>query len=198
MPEFNPRDKSRTSPGKTRTMVRKNTRPPQVGEKSVDGDQRWQWLTVEMMASAAFTMLSSNATKAFFRLLIEHASHAALENGRLIVTHAQFVEYGVTAEYVADAIDELEYKGLIKVKRGRAAAGTAHPNLFTLTFVGDFEGAPPTNDWRRCTRETCARWTKIDRKAAADQRGKVGRKKKSSLRVSEIPPLRVSEIRRVS
>lgn len=108
MAEFNPRDKSRTSQGKTRAMVRKHTAPPSGTD---DGSLRWQWFTIQLLESAAFTTLSANACRAFFRIVIEHTSHAALENGKLIVTHPQFVSYGVTGEYVADAIDELEYKG---------------------------------------------------------------------------------------
>ncbi|MCV3738359.1 hypothetical protein OCK02_19315 [Rhizobium sp. TRM96647] len=198
MAEFNPRDKSRTSPGKTRANVRKFTSPPRSEHGSVDGKQRWQWLTIELMESPAFTSLSGNAIRAFFRLLIQHTAHAALENGKLVVTHPQFVAYGVTGEYVADALDELEYKGLIKVLRGRAGSGVAHPNRFTLTFVGDHEGAPPTNEWKQCTPERCRKWSDIDRKIAAEKRGIVGRKKKSPLRDSEIRPLRDSEIRRAS
>ncbi len=198
MAEFNPRDKSRTTPGSTRGRVRKGTAPPKAGKESGDSSQRWQWLTIELMESAAFTTLSANANRAFFRIIIQHTAHAALENGNLIVTHPQFVQYGVTGEYVADALDELEYKGLIKVQRGRAGTGVAHPNRFTLTFVGDFEGAPATNEWRRCTPEHCKRWAEVDRKIAAEKRGVVGRKKKSPLRDSEIRPLRDSEIRRAS
>ncbi|MBX4865918.1 hypothetical protein HJA85_02865 [Rhizobium bangladeshense] len=195
MAEFNSRDKSRTSAGKTLSLVRKYTAPPRGSD---DGSLRWQWLTIQLLESPAFTSLSANASRAFFRIIIEHTSHAALENGRLLVTHAQFVSYGVTGEYVADALDELEYKGLIKVRRGRAGRGVAHPNHFTLTFVGNHEGAPPTDDWRRCTPERCRKWSEIDRKLAADKRGRVGRKKKTPLRDSEIPPLRDPEIRRAS
>lgn len=198
MAEFNPRDKSRTSTGKTRNSVRKYTAPPRPEDKDASSTQRWQWLTIELMESAAFTSLSANASRAFFRIIIQHTAHAALENGKLVVTHPQFVDYGVTGEYVADAIDELHYKGLIKVHRGRAGSGVAHPNRFTLTFVGDFEGAPPTNEWRHCTPERCKRWSDVDRKIAAEKRGVVGRKKKSPLRDSEIRPLRDSEIRRAS
>lgn len=198
MAEFNPRDKSRTTGGKTRNSIRKFTAPPRSEDGSADVKQRWQWLTIELMESAAFTTLSANANRAFFRIIIQHTAHAALENGKLIVTHPQFVHYGVTGEYVADALDELEYKGLIKVHRGRAGSGVAHPNRFTLTFVGDFEGAAPTNEWRRCTPERCRRWAEVDRKITAEKRGVVGRKKKSPLRDSEIRPLRDSEIRRAS
>ena len=195
MAEFNPRDNSRTSAGKTRSLVRKHTAPPSASD---DGSLRWQWLTIQLLESPAFTSLSANASRAFFRIIIEHTAHAALANGRLVVTHPQFVSYGVTGEYVADALDELAYKGLIKVRRGRAGSGVAHPNLFTLTFVGDHEGAPPTNDWRRCTAERCRKWSELDRQLAAAKRGRVGRKKKTPLRDPEISPLRDPEIRRAS
>lgn len=198
MAVLNPRDKSRTSGGKRFNMVRRHTAPPRVDTGDLDAKQRWQWLTIEVMESPAFRTLSANAFKCFFRLLIEHTAQAALRNGKLIVTHPQFVEYGVTGEYVADAIDELNYKGLVNIQRGRSGAGTAHPNVYTLTFVGDWEGAPPTHEWRRCTMDRCRRWSDVDRKVAADKRSKVGRKKNSSLRSSEIRPLRDSEIRRAS
>lgn len=194
---FNPRDKSRTAGGKTHTLVRKHTSPPRI-EDAANSDQRWAWLTIEMMTSPAFRTLSGNASKSFFRLLIEHNAHGALQNGRLTVTHEQFTEYGVTGEYVADAVDELEYKGLVKVQRGRAGSGTPHSNVYTLTHVGDFEGAPATNGWRRCTMERCKRWAEVDRKVAAENRKRVGRKSKSPLRTSEISPLRTSEILKAS
>ncbi len=195
-PIFNARDKSRTSGGKTFNMIKKNTSPPKPTRDGGGPVQRWQWLTIELMESDAFRTLSSNATKAFFRIIIEHTSHGAMQNGQLIVTHQQFSEYGVTREYVADALDELAYKGLIKIRRGRAGAGTAHPNRYTLTFVGDCEGAAPTNEWRRCTVEICLNWSQVERKLAAAKREKIGRKKQTPLRDSEIPPLRDSEIRR--
>lgn len=188
MAEFSQRDKSRTTAGKTRNLVRKHTNPPRPDKRgeSLPPDQRWQWFTSKLMSSIAFRSLSTNAFKGLFRVIIEHNAHAALENGKLVVTHSQFIEYGVTGEYVGDAIDELEYKGLVLIRRGRAGAGTAHPNVFTLTFVGDYEGAAATNDWRRCTAERCHQWIKVDRALAKDRREKVGRKKKSSLRDSEI------------
>lgn len=198
MVKVNPRDHSRTAEGKTRSLVRKNTSPPRGEVITADSSQRWQWFTVEFMQSPAFRLLSRNANTALFRIVVEHVCHGAVANGHLLVTHQQFAEHGVTGEYVADAIDELAYKGLIVVQRGRAGNGTAHPNEFRLTFVGDLEGAPATNEWRKCSEETCRRWDQVDRRIAADQRASVGRKRKSSLRTSEIRPLRDSEIRAVS
>lgn len=187
---FDPKDKSRTSRGKTYNQVRRNTKPP--------GDQGgWGWITLEMLESPAFTTLSHNARKALFRIVIENISHASLHNGKLIVTHSQFIYYGVTGEYVGDAIDELDFKGWLRVRRGRAGVGSAHPNTYRLTFLGDYEGAAPTNEWRRCTLAKAKEWNGSARKKAADIRGRVGRKKKNPLRDSEIRPLRVSEIRRL-
>ncbi len=104
----------------------------------------------------------------------------------------------MTGEYVADALDELEYKGLIKMERGKAGNGTAHPTVFTLTFDGTFDGAPASNEWKRFTLAEARLWSEAVRKQRAAARAVVGRKSKSSLRVSEIRPLRVSEIRRVN
>ncbi|WP_287250013.1 hypothetical protein [Mesorhizobium sp.] len=95
-------------------------------------------MTRDFMESDAFRSLSGNAHRALFQILIEHVSHAALCNGRLIVTHTQFIEYGVTGEYVADATGELEFKGIIRVQRGKAGDGTSHPNTYRLTFTGDY------------------------------------------------------------
>jgi hypothetical protein len=194
----NPRDRSRTTRGKTYNLVRSHTKPPRAEEDGLEVSQRWAWLTIEMMEAPAFRTLSPNALKALFRLLIEHNAHGALQNGKLVVTHGQFTDYGVTGEYVADAIDELEYKGHVKVKRGRAGLGTPHANIYTLTYVGDFEGAPPTNEWKRCSEDKCARWSQVERKLAAERRSKLGRKKKTSLRKPEIVPVRVSEMLKAS
>lgn len=68
----------------------------------------------------------------------------------------------------------------------------------SLTFVGDSEGAPTTNDWRNCSAAKCKQRAEVDRKKAAEKRGDVGRKKKSPLREAEIPPFRGSELRKAS
>ncbi|MCB1469256.1 MAG: hypothetical protein KDK08_19430 [Rhizobiaceae bacterium] len=187
---FSPRDKSRTESGKTASLVRQHTRPP-------DDQGGWFAITRDFLESAAFRSLSVNARKCLDRLIIEHISHNRLENGRLIVTHEQFIEYGVTGEYVGDALDELAYKGLLKAERGKAGNGTAHPTIFTLTFDGRRDGLPATDEWKKCTLAEARLWSEVVRNQRAQARAKVGRKNKSSLRVSEIRPLRVSEIRRV-
>lgn len=187
---FSPRDRSRTELGKTASLVRRHTRPP--------SDQGgWMAITRDFLESAAYRSLSVNGRKCLDRLIIEHIGHNRLENGRLVVTHEHFIDYGVTGEYVGDALDELAYKGLLKAERGKAGNGTAHPTIFTLTFDGRHDGAAASNEWKKFTMAEARLWSEAVRKQRADDRAKVGRKNKSSLRVSEIRPLRVSEIRRV-
>lgn len=187
MPVLNLRDKSRTTGGKTYNMVTKVTTPP----KDQGG---WMAMTSDLLKSAAYRSLSPNARKVLDRLIIEHIDNGRRSNGTLIVTHDQFYAFGVTAEYIADAQDELEYKGLIKVQRGRAGNGTAHPSVFTLTFDGTSEGACATNEWKRFTLQEAKFWSEVVRHQLKEKRSAIGRKRKSSLRDSEIRPLRDSEI----
>lgn len=191
MAVFNSRDRSRTSGGKAFTLMKKNTLPP--------NDQGgWMAMTRDFLESSAYRSLSGNASKALSRLIIEHISHGRSENGNLIVTHPNFYSYGVTAEYVADALEELEYKRLITMSKGRAGNGTAHPTVFTLTFDGLSDGSPASHSWKKTTMAEAKLWSEVVRKQRAEKRAATGRKRKSSLRDSEIRPLRDSEIRKVS
>ncbi|TBZ00226.1 hypothetical protein [Rhizobium leguminosarum] len=171
---FNPRDKSRTSGGKTFDLVKKHTRPPE--------DQGgWMAITHDLLESAAFRTLSVNATKAFYRIVMEHIRHGRQHNGKLIVTHEQFIEYGVTSDLVADALEELEYKKLMKMHKGRAGHGTAYPTVFTLTNDGTHDGAPATNEWKGFTLAEARLWSEVVRKQRQLKRSRAGNGKKSSL-----------------
>jgi len=176
---FNPRDKSRTSVGKTGKMREQFRSPPRYSNAELG--QAWAWFTEELLSSPAFVTLSPNAMRAFFRIVIEYLKQGRMRNGDLVVTHANFCAYGVSQNYVADAIDELCYKGLIRVRRGRSAEGTPYANKFRLTYLGDDEGAPWSNDWRKCSREAAATWPEAREKLKAERRSKVEQKRKSPL-----------------
>ncbi|KZK76156.1 hypothetical protein PsAD46_05413 [Pseudovibrio sp. Ad46] len=139
----------RTTPKTLRNKGPKN-KPP-------EGD--WIWVTGELLESETYRSLSINARKVLDRLKIEHIAHGGKENGKRKVTHLQFAEYGVGRNRIADAIDELAYVGLIAVNRGRAGKGTGHPNEFRLTWIGDWEGNPATNEWKGKTATDAKRWT---------------------------------------
>lgn len=191
MATSNSRDGSRSHVSKTFSMVKKHNQPP--------NDQNgWLAETFDLLMSPAYKSLSANALRAYSRLKAEHIYHARTRNGELIVTHPQFIEYGVTSDYVADALDELTFKGLIKVRRGRAGDGTAHPSIYTLTIAGTSDGLPATNDWIKITPEQCTQWSEVVRKMRAEARASVGRKRKSSLGNSQARPLGNSQARRAS
>lgn len=146
-PVFDPRDKSRTSAGKTYNLVKKNTQPP--------ADQGgWMALTRELLECAAYRSLSVNGRKALDRLIIEHISHGRSENGKLVVTHDQFYAYGVTFSSIADALDELAYKGLVKCRKAGRAMG--QPTLqFTLLPL-----TAPTTARQQQTSGGASQWRK--------------------------------------
>jgi hypothetical protein len=173
MATYSPRDRSRTAGSKTEKMRDNFRKPPK--------DEIWIWITEGMILSPAFTSLSVNAGKAFWRIIVEYLKTGRKENGNLIVTYPNFRDYGVTWSFIGDAIDELVYKGLVRVKRGRAGDGTAHPNLYCLTFVGDHEGCAPSNDWKGISQEDADRWPEVRGKRAAERSKRAGRKRKSSL-----------------
>lgn len=188
MAELNPRDKSRTERGKRQSMIAKNTLPP--------NDQGgWMAISRDLLESASWRTLSVNARKSLDRLIIEHISHGRRMNGELIVTHDQFIGFGVTCDFVADALDELEYKGLLKMCKGRAGNGTAHPTVYTLTFDGTYDGLPATNEWKKFTQAEAKLWSESVRKQKAEARAKIGRKRKSSLGNPQVRPLGKPQIR---
>jgi hypothetical protein len=73
------------------------------------------------------------------------------ENGRLFVTHDQFVEWGVERKQIGPAIRELAALGFVEItERGYAgAAGHGKANRFRLTYVNTKTREEPSNDWRR-------------------------------------------------
>lgn len=111
-------------------------------------DEPWVWMSRDLISSPAFRALSGNGLKIIFRVLEEHMSHGGQENGELIVTHAQFADYGIRLASVAQAIQEAEYMGFIAVDRGTAYRGGHEPNVYRLTWFGDFRDAPATNNWK--------------------------------------------------
>jgi hypothetical protein len=100
-----------------------------------------------MMFSPAWRSLSINACRILEFLLIEHRNHAFSENGNLIATYAQLVKFGVVGSEIFQALDELEFVGLVKSERGGRWADTNQPSRFRVTFYADKNGNSATNEW---------------------------------------------------
>jgi len=81
---------------------------------------------------------------------IELGHHGGTDNGRLPVTYADFVEYGMDRHSIAPAIRELCSLGFVEITEpGRSGnAEWRKPNYFRLTYR-DTNRAAPTHEWRR-------------------------------------------------
>lgn len=187
MAKLNPRDHSRTSSGFTASKVAKATKPP----KDQGG---WFWTTNLLYDSPAYQSLSASALRALQRILREHSAHAGKENGRLKITHNDFVRVNVHKDSVANAIKELVFKGLIRIEqKGRGGRWTPAPTLFRLTFIGDFEGAPATNEWMKVDAAACELWKAAQSKSnktKAEKRNKAicsGGNEASNSKFSPLP-----------
>jgi hypothetical protein len=104
-----------------------------------------------MMQSPAYRILSRAAHQVMARIEIELRRHGGRDNGKLVVTFDDFIEYGLDRHAIAPAIRELEALGFIRVtERGRAGnAEYRSPNKFYLTFANERDGKEPPHDWRK-------------------------------------------------
>ena len=150
MPTFGKPDQTGRSSGRRTGRAAKAYRPPK-GEP-------WVWITRELLASPAWRYQGANTSRLIAFLLIEHMNHAGTENGNLKATHEQLRAYGLSANLIRDAIEEAEFLGLIRFKRGGRWANSNQPSQFRLTFQADRDGNSPTNEWKQRTEEDVRRW----------------------------------------
>lgn len=155
---------------------RRNDGPPK--------DASWMWMSRDQINSVAFRALSGNAIKVIVRICEEHLAHGRLENGRLIVTHKQFAEFGIREASVAEAIREAEFFGFINVDRGAAYKGGHEPNIYRLTWLGDYRDTAPTNQWKGISETHVQAWKAQKRSKSAAQRiAQANRKHRRQLNV---------------
>jgi hypothetical protein len=109
---------------------------------------------VELLESPALRVLSRAAHLALLRIELELRHNGGFNNGKLIVTTEQFIEYGISENSVAPALRELEALGLIRItQRGRGGnAEYRRPHHFRLNYLcGEQEAqeAPLDHLWKR-------------------------------------------------
>ena len=105
---------------------------------------------IQMLRSPAYRVLSLSGHRILARIEIEHADHGGRDNGKLPVTFADLVAYGITDRHsIAHAIHEVCALGFVELTRpGRAGGGEYRsPNLYRLTYLPSY-GKPPTHEWR--------------------------------------------------
>jgi hypothetical protein len=108
---------------------------------------------VELIACPAMRVLSRAAHQVLLRIELELRHHAGHDNGKLIVTKEQFVEFGLHHHAVAAALRELNALGVVIItQRGLGGiAGHRQPNTFLLNYLcGAVDNHDKiTNSWKR-------------------------------------------------
>jgi hypothetical protein len=113
--------------------------------------ESWIAYPRSMLESPAFRVLSHAAMRVMHRIEIEHMAHGGAENGKLIVTYDQLVEWGVDRKAIAPAIRELTALGFLEVTEPGSAGNENHrrAHRFRLTYVNVKSREQPTNEWKR-------------------------------------------------
>ena len=113
----------------------------------------------EMIESPAFRALSNSALRILHRLEIEHMAHAGTENGNLVCTYQDFVDYGLSMGAIKPALSQLVALGFIEIKiQGRrSSGGVKMPSCYRLTYLPESGvDAKPTDEWARMDEQAVA------------------------------------------
>ena len=154
-------------------------------------DRGWVWQTTEMMFSPAWKAMGINTRRLIDFLEIEHRNHAGIENGNLMATYDQLVDFGISRSEISRAVKEAEYLGFIDVKRGGRWADTYQPSVYRLTFYATKDWVAPTNNWKGKTEEAIKKWkrSRSKQKLEAKEFRKTNRGAVSRTTVMRLPEL---------
>ena len=116
--------------------------------------ESWYWVTVTIAGSITFRALGIHARRILDYLLLEHASHAGLENGNLGAAYSSLAKFGVTEDDIPKGLAELMATGFIRCEhRAHRVAAGGDPSRYAITWfptrVGTKAEAPATHDWKR-------------------------------------------------
>ena len=139
-------------------MSKKNSFSPSQVAKAALGTRGFVGHTTDLLESDAWRTRSIHLVRVLDRLELEHARHAGRNNGLLIVTHADFAQWGLSPKNVKPAIDEGIDRGLIRITHQGSRRGGAHdnPSRYQLTYlqwkfipaIGPPQYMEPTNEWK--------------------------------------------------
>lgn len=161
-------------------------RMPKTSPKAC-GFEQFAWQGLELLESPAWRAMSPNTRRLIDRLQVEQAYQAGAQNGELIISYEQFEEYGIGKNYVSGAIEEAEFLGLLRTRRGGKSAGRNHPNRYRLTWIGGWdrngEVIGATHEWQQRTEEEIAAW-----RADRQDRRVASRARKARQKIQKSPP----------
>ena len=118
-------------------------------------DEPFVMLPLSLMDSMGWRCLSSPARKIIDFLLREYMRSAGRENGRLLAPYIQIQAVGVSRRDIAGAFRELEAFGIVRsTKSALRLEGRRGATRYALTWLPTADGALPTNDYKRVSRQT--------------------------------------------
>jgi hypothetical protein len=108
------------------------------------------WHTVTLKASMAWRGKSASLCALLDALEVENMKHAGLDNGRLMATYNQLVQFGMRRNSIRGAIREGIRRGLLRLtEHGRnPTTGKGILSRYRLTYLPTVD-APPTDEWKR-------------------------------------------------
>jgi hypothetical protein len=104
----------------------------------------------DLLASAAWQVMSRQCRLLVDALMIEHAEHGGVENGNLKAPYDTLLNLrGMRHADIKKAIHEAVALGIISAKLGQRSYGARRlPSLFRLTWLGTPDGLMPTHEWK--------------------------------------------------
>jgi hypothetical protein len=149
------------------TAKEKETFGPPKGEY-------WVWHPTELICSPSWKAMGINARRFIDFLEVEHRNHAGRENGNLMATYDQLVDFGLSRSEIRPAIDEVVFLGLVQVVfEGGRWSETNQPSRYRLTFYARNDWSPATNEWKGKTDEGIKKWKRKrakERKVVAERK----------------------------
>jgi hypothetical protein len=142
--------------------------------------ENWVSYPRSMISSPAMRALSLSAIRAMHRLEEEHMDNGGAENGRLIVTHDQFIAWGIHRDSVSPAIRELVALGFVEITEKGAAGNENHRRAarYRLTYVNNSGRSQPSHEWKTIkTAEDADSIAAIARRAKDPRAAAAGRHK---------------------
>jgi hypothetical protein len=149
--------------------------------------ENWVSYPRSMISSPAMRVLSLSAIRVMHRLEEEHMSHGGAENGRLIVTHDQFIAWGIQHNAVSPAIREAAALGFVEITQPGAAGNEGYRRAarYRLTYVNSTGRLQPTHEWKAIKTVEEAEAIAAAARRAKDERAAAAGRRKNKIPVPE-------------
>jgi hypothetical protein len=123
-----------------------------MSELKANIDARFLRMPFDVLNSHALRVLNIHEVRVLRRIEIEHVAKRGKQNGKLIVTFADFEAHGVQKKQIGPALRVLQALGLVEqTHQGRGGNREYRsPHQWRITYLETFDGSKrcvATHDW---------------------------------------------------